>query len=94
MFVPPGSGASAAIVGSPATTNVSGVASATATANGTAGSYNVTASAGTLAPVAFALTNDLALATSSVPTLGAAGLILLALAFATLGATAVRRISP
>jgi adhesin/invasin len=93
-FSPPGSGASAAILGSPATTNASGVASVTATANGTTGAYDVVASAGTLPTVNFALTNDPALATSRVPTLGAAGLILLALALAALGATAVRRISP
>ena len=94
-FTPPGSGASAAITGSPATTNASGVASVTATANGTAGGYNVVASAGTLPPVNFALTNDPALAaSSSVPALGTAGLVLLGLALATLGAAAVSRISP
>jgi len=92
-FAPPGSGASAAIVGSPATTNASGIASVTATANGTAGAYNVVSSAGTLPPVNFALTNDPALAASSVPTLGTAGLVLLGLSLATLGASAVRRIS-
>ena len=94
-FTPPGSGASAAITGSPATTNASGIASVTATANGTAGGYNVVASAGTLPPVNFALTNDPALAaSSSVPALGTAGLVLLGLALATLGAAALRQITP
>jgi hypothetical protein len=92
-FTPPVSGASAAIAGSPALTNASGVASVSATANGTAGAYSVVASSGTLPPVNFALTNDAALAASSVPALGTAGLVLLGLALATLGASAVRRIS-
>jgi hypothetical protein len=56
-FTPPGSGASAVITGSPATTNGSGAASVTATENGTTGAYNVTASAAGAASVNFALTN-------------------------------------
>jgi FG-GAP repeat len=93
----PGSGASASIGnGGSATTNLSGVASVTATANGTTGTYQVTATYGTLPPVPFTLTNSAAVtaATSSVPALGTAGLLLLGLALATLGAAAVSRISP
>ena len=93
-FTPPGSGASAAIAGSPALTNASGIASVTATANATAGAYDVVASAGTLPPVNFALTNDPTLQATSVPALGTAGLALLGLALAVLGAATVRRISP
>ena len=57
-FTPPGSGASAAISGSPATIS-GGTASVTATANGTAGGpYNVAAiTPGVSIPVNFALTN-------------------------------------
>jgi len=56
-FTAPGSGASAAIAGSPATIGADGTASVTATANGTAGSYTVTASTRGAADAAFALTN-------------------------------------
>jgi hypothetical protein len=56
-FTAPGSGASATFPGgNTAHTNASGVASITANANGTAGSYNVTAIYGGLT-TAFALTN-------------------------------------
>jgi len=59
-FTPPGSGASAVLVTTPATI-ASGAASVTATANGTAGSYNVAATANGATPtVNFALTNNVA----------------------------------
>ena len=58
-FIPPGSGASAVLSSGTATTNGSGIASVTATANGAAGPYNINASAADGMPnVAFALTND------------------------------------
>jgi hypothetical protein len=57
-FTPPASGASAPITGSPATTNVSGIASVNATANGIAGGpYQVTATSGAAPYVPFNLTN-------------------------------------
>jgi hypothetical protein len=67
-FTVPGSGASATLSGGgSAQTNASGVASITATANGTLGSYNVTAVVGALtAP--FALTNTPATPTNVVAT--------------------------
>jgi hypothetical protein len=62
-FTAPGSGASATVPPT-ATTNSSGVASVTATANGTAGSYSVTASvAGVATPATFSLTNNAVLPT-------------------------------
>ena len=57
MFTAPVAGASAAITGSPATTDANGQATVTATANSTAGPYNVTADAGGGITVALALTN-------------------------------------
>ena len=58
-FSAPASGASASLSSGTATTNGSGVASITATANGTAGSYNVSATAaGVASPAVFALTNQ------------------------------------
>ena len=83
-FTPPGAGASSVIAGSPATTNTSGIASVTATANATAGGYNVVAATGTLPAVNFALTNDPAVP-SGIPALGGAGLAVLALAIAGAG---------
>jgi predicted outer membrane repeat protein len=83
-FTPPASGASAVVTGSPVTTNASGIASVTATANGTAGSYNVSASTGTLPPVTFALSNAQAVS-SAIPALGVPGLVLLSLAIAGAG---------
>ena len=56
-FTPPVSGASATLASSPATTNASGGASVTATANGTVGTYSVTASTPGASAVTFALTN-------------------------------------
>jgi hypothetical protein len=55
-FAAPPSGASAVLSGGSAVTNASGVASVTATANSTAGSYTVTANMGTLS-ASFSLTN-------------------------------------
>ncbi len=55
-FSSPSSGASAALLPGTAVTNASGVASVSATANSTAGSYTVTAAAGALS-VSFSLTN-------------------------------------
>jgi len=57
-FAVPGSGASATLSAGSAVTNGSGLASVTATANATAGSYSVTASVvGVLTPATFNLTN-------------------------------------
>ena len=71
IFTAPGSGASAAVTGSPATTNASGLASVTCTANTKAGAYSVSATvAGVGAPASFSLTNigasDATLASLSV----------------------------
>jgi hypothetical protein len=82
-FTPPASGASAVITGSPATTDAAGHAQVTATANASAGSYNVTASFGTLPPVSFALTNTAApQQTNDVPALSTWGLAALVLSLA------------
>jgi hypothetical protein len=56
-FAAPPSGASATLSATSAVTDGSGTASIHATANGTAGSYVVTATVSGLAPVPFALTN-------------------------------------
>src|SRR5450631_3361540 len=57
-FAAPGSGASATLSAPSAVTNGSGVASVTAIANATVGSYNVTASVvGVVTPATFSLTN-------------------------------------
>lgn len=92
-FTAPGSGPSATLTGSPVTTDASGIASVTATANGLTGSYSVAAASGTLAPVNFALTNDPAPnQTNNVPALGTTGLVLFALAISAAGFLFVRRI--
>jgi hypothetical protein len=69
-FTAPASGASATLNGNTvytATTNASGVATATATTNSIIGSYNVTASVGGVAtPASFALTNTVGAATNIV----------------------------
>jgi MYXO-CTERM domain-containing protein len=57
VFSAPGSGPSASLTPSVATTNGSGVASATAVANGSAGTYTVAASALGASPAGFSLTN-------------------------------------
>ncbi len=58
-FTAPSSGASAVLASGTAEISNNGVASVTATANSTAGSYSVTASAaGSVSPVSFALTNS------------------------------------
>jgi hypothetical protein len=69
-FTAPGSGASAALVGSPATTDAGGLASVSATANGTPGNYTVNATASFGAPVSFALSNLAAGASALVITAG------------------------
>jgi hypothetical protein len=57
-FTPPSSGASAAVGGGPATISAAGTASVTATANGIAGSYTVSAKAsGITTPASFGLSN-------------------------------------
>jgi hypothetical protein len=57
-FTSPVSGASASIIGSPATISAGGTASVTATANGITGSYSVSATArGITTPPIFSLTN-------------------------------------
>src|SRR5262249_49090076 len=57
-FTAPSSGASAALGGSPATISAAGTASVTATANGSAGSYTVSATArGVTTPASFGLAN-------------------------------------
>ncbi len=57
-FTPPASGTSAAISGSPATIDDTGMASVTATANSIVGSYTVSATAsGITTPASFSLTN-------------------------------------
>ena len=61
-FAAPGSGASAGLSASSDVTDGSGLASVTATANATAGAYNVTASATGLSDVSFGLTNTDAVA--------------------------------
>ena len=68
-FAPPPSGASATVIGSPATINATGTASITAAANGIGGSYTVwaTTSASTTA-ASFSLTNNIVVA---VPTFSA-----------------------
>ena len=66
-FAAPPSGASAVLSSSTATIGSNGVAATTATANNTAGSYNVTASAtGVATPAHFALTNKQALTITSL----------------------------
>lgn len=65
-FVPPGAGASAAITTSPATINAGGIASVSATANATVGSYNVVASSNGSTGTTFALQNRLASADLSI----------------------------
>lgn len=58
-------GASASLAGSPATSDINGLASVQATANDTAGAYTVTAASGVLASVDFNLANTLGAITIS-----------------------------
>ncbi len=70
-FLAPGSGASATLSAATAVTNASGVASVTATANATVGSYSVTASvAGVVTPATFSLTNTAGAATTMTANAG------------------------
>lgn len=72
-FTPPGAGASATLIGSPATIS-DGAASVTASANGAVGSYNVIVSAaGVVTPVQFALTNTQPPSHTVTPFAGANG---------------------
>ena len=65
-FTAPASGASAVLGSASGTTDYNGMVSTTATANGSAGNYSVTASSGTLTPASFALTNGQAMADISL----------------------------
>ncbi|MFI5182006.1 MAG: hypothetical protein ACHQPI_11480 [Thermoanaerobaculia bacterium] len=89
----PGSGASAGLGnGGSATTDASGHASVTATANGTVGGpYLVSAATGTLEPVTFSLTNLPAAAAAQIPALDGVGLSLLAALLAVVAVKAVSR---
>jgi hypothetical protein len=87
VFTAPGAGASAVLSGGGvASTDVGGIASVTATANGIGGSYLVSATASTLAPVTFALAN-----VEPIPVLGTAGVLLLLVLLAGLGVLMLRR---
>ena len=57
VAIPSGGGASANLGTGSATTNASGIASLTATANATPGTYSVNASVGAVGPATFTLTN-------------------------------------
>ena len=91
-FLAPASGPSAILSnGGIATTNASGRASVTATANGMPGGpYIVTASVGQLTAAEFSLTNLAAAASATIPTLDHVGLVALALLLAAAGTLALR----
>jgi hypothetical protein len=63
-FTPPVAGTSAVIIGSPATTDINGFASVTATANTVAGIYNVVVTSGAAPSVNFILENTAGTATN------------------------------
>jgi hypothetical protein len=88
----PSSGASASLSnGGSATTDASGHASVTATANGIVGGpYVVSAATGNLPPVTFSLTNQQG-AENAIPTLGGLGLLGLALLVLLFGAIVLAR---
>jgi hypothetical protein len=91
-FSAPGSGAGAALATSPATTDAAGHAQVTATANGTVGTYQVTATYSTLPSAPFTLTNVAAPPqANNVPGLGTSGLAFLALALSAAGVLLARR---
>ncbi|WP_083098510.1 beta strand repeat-containing protein, partial [Pseudophaeobacter leonis] len=69
-FSAPGAGASAVLSAPSAVSNASGIASVTATANTTVGSYTVTASAAGRADASFALTNTVGVAANIVVSSG------------------------
>jgi len=81
-FTAPTSGASATLSSGTAATNSSGIASVTATANTTAGNYNVTAKVGNLTAT-FALTNIAGAAASIAATAGTPQTTVTGTAFAT-----------
>ena len=94
-FTAPSSGASATLATSPATTDATGHAQVTATANMTVGTYQVFSTGGPGVPGGgvYILTNTAAPSNvNSVPALGTTGLVLLALALSAAGAFLVRRI--
>ena len=87
-FAVPGSGASATLSATTATTNAAGIASVTATANATAGGpYNVTATVASLPVVNFALTNTAGAAAAVTPTTGTPQSAVVSTAFAALQVT-------
>jgi fibronectin-binding autotransporter adhesin len=65
-FIPPATGPSATLAGSPATIGAGGAASATATANGIKGAYTIVASAAGASGVGFHLTNTAPLVSIAV----------------------------
>ncbi len=92
-FSTPG-GASATLSSATCITDVNGECSVTATANATAGTYNVQATiVGVAAPAVFALTNTMAVAATpaSIPTLSEWGLILMSSLVAMFGLARARR---
>ncbi len=86
-FLAPGSGASGTFSNGTATitvnTNSSGLATATYTANGTAGGYTVTAKAGAIGPANFLLTNNAGPAANIAATAGTPQNTTISTAFAT-----------
>ena len=82
-FAAPGSGASAGLSASSDVTDGSGLASVTATANATAGGYNVTASATGLSDVTFGLTNTAGAAATLAVSSGAGQSTAISSAFGT-----------
>lgn len=95
-FTVPAAGASGTLSAGTVITNGAGQASVTVTANGTPGSYAVTASApGGVSAASIPLTNGfLPAAASAIPALGPPVLAALALLVAALGWAVVRRRSP
>jgi hypothetical protein len=92
-FSAPSSGASASLSnGGNATTDASGHASVTATANGIVGGpYLVSATTGTLEPITFSLTNQQG-AENAIPMLSGLGLLGLALLVLAVGAVVLREL--
>ena len=82
-FAAPGSGASAALSAASDVTDGSGLASVTATANATAGGYNVTASSAGISDVTFGLTNTAGAAATLAVSSGAGQSTAISSAFGT-----------
>lgn len=96
FFVPPAGGAGATLSAASALTDANGFAEVTATGNGTAGSYTVSATVfqteiETPITSTFDLTNVAAPVIATVPTLSQWGLLLLALLLAGMSLRALRR---